>query len=198
MLFVYELVPPVPRFALRGVDEQVGLGLHVLEVGRETTTPSADDASLAHDLHGILHTQSLDFFQVALLHLGHDSSPSRVIRLVDFDARRDVRVVELGGPGLGMLHLFGDLVARIDGLHRAFWHAHGAVDALSRVDHELVISVVDAVHRTRPYASRVLGADTQFGNDIGHVVSPLLVLDSPETSLTNEQTLSTEGGTLCK
>src|SRR5687768_18375568 len=48
-----------------------------------------------------------------------------MIRLVDFDARRDARVVELGGPGLGMLHLFGDLVARIDGLHRAFRHAHG-------------------------------------------------------------------------
>src|SRR5215211_4609546 len=136
MLFVYELVPPVPRFALRGVDEQVGLGLHVLEVSRETTTPSADDASLAHDLHGILHTQGLDFFQVALL------------------------------------HLFGDFVARIDGFHRAFWHAHGAVDALSRVDHELVIGVVYAVHRTRPYASCVLRADTQFGNNIGHVVSP--------------------------
>src|SRR5918994_4390218 len=121
---------------------------------------------------------------------------SAMIRLVDFDAGRDVRVVELGCPGLGMLHRFGNLVARIDGLHRAFWHAHGAVDALGGVDHELVIGVVDAVHRARPYASRVLRADTQFGDNIGHVVSPLLVPDSPETSLTNAQTLSTDRRTL--
>src|SRR5215218_11301156 len=119
--------------------------------------------------------------------------PSGVVRLIDFDARGDFRVVELGGLAYVVLHVFGDLVARIDGLHRAFWHAHGAVDALSRVDHELVIGVVDAVHRTRPYASCVLGADTQFGNNIGHVDSPLLVLDFPESSLTNEQTLSTDG-----
>src|SRR5687768_2846254 len=92
-----------------------------------------------------------------------------------------------------MLHLFGDLVVRIYGLHRALWHAHGAVDALGGVDHELVIGVVDAIHRARPYAGRVLRADTQFGDNIGHVVSPLLVPDSPESSLTNALTLSTEG-----
>ena len=96
--------------------------------------------------------------------------PSGVIRLIDFDARGDVRVVELGGLAYVVLHLFGDLVARIDGLHRALWHAHGAVYALGRVDHELVIGVVDAVHRARPYASRVLRADTQFGNNIGHAL----------------------------
>src|SRR5215204_4669982 len=96
--------------------------------------------------------------------------PSGVIRLIDFDARGDVRVVELGGLAYVVLHVFGDLVARIDGLHRALWHAHGAVYALGRVDHELVIGVVDAVHRARPYASRVLRADTQFGNNIGHAL----------------------------
>ena len=122
--------------------------------------------------------------------------PSEVVRLIDFDARGDVRVVQLGGLAYVVLHLFGDLVARIDGLHRALWHAHGTVDALGGVDHELVIGVVDAIHRARPYASRVLRADTQFGDNIGHVVSPLLVPDSPETSLTNAQTLSTDGRTL--
>jgi hypothetical protein len=96
--------------------------------------------------------------------------PSGVVRLIDFDARGDFRVVELGGLAYVVLHVFGDLVARIDGFHRAFWHAHGAVDALSRVDHELVIGVVDAIHRARPYASRVLRADTQFGNNIGHAL----------------------------
>src|SRR5215203_1969073 len=96
--------------------------------------------------------------------------PSGVIRLIDFDARGDVRVVELGGLAYVVLHLFGDLVARIDGLHRALWHAHGAVDALGGVDHELVIGVVDAVHWARPYAGRVLRADTQFGNNIGHAL----------------------------
>src|SRR5918994_1866463 len=81
--------------------------------------------------------------------------PSGVVRLIDFDARGNVRVVELGGLAYVVLHLFGDLVARIDGLHRALWHAHGAVDAL---------------HRARPYASRVLRTDTQFGNNIGHAL----------------------------
>jgi hypothetical protein len=94
--------------------------------------------------------------------------PSGVIRLIDFDARGDFRVVELGGLAYVVLHLFGDLVARIDGLHWALWHAHGAVDALGGVDHELVIGVVDAIHRARPYASGVLRADTQFGNNVGH------------------------------
>src|SRR5918994_1764354 len=67
--------------------------------------------------------------------------PSGVVRLIDFDARGDVRVVELGGLAYVVLHVFGDLVAGIDGLHRA-----------------------------RPYASRVLRADTQFGNNIGHAL----------------------------
>src|SRR5215213_4141126 len=117
--------------------------------------------------------------------------PSGVIRLIDFDARGDVRVVELGGLAYVVLHLFGDLVVRIDGLHRALWHAHRAVDALGGVDHELVVGVVDAVDRASPYARRVLRADTQLGYNVGHVVSPLLAPDSPKNSLTNAQKLST-------
>ena len=72
ILLVDQLVPPVTRLALGGVDEQVRLGGLVLEVGRETAAPSADDAGLAHDLHGLIHAEGLDFFEAASLHLGHD------------------------------------------------------------------------------------------------------------------------------
>jgi hypothetical protein len=49
----------------------------VLEVGRETAAARADDAGLAHDLHGLLDAQGLDFFEAALLYLGHDLPPLR-------------------------------------------------------------------------------------------------------------------------
>ena len=67
VFLVQELVPPVARLALGGVDEQVRQGGLVLEVGRETAAPGADDAGLAHDLHGLLNAQGLDFFEAALL-----------------------------------------------------------------------------------------------------------------------------------
>ncbi|MDF2704164.1 MAG: hypothetical protein K0S10_3110 [Rubrobacteraceae bacterium] len=68
---VEQLVPPVAGLALGGVDDQVRLSGLVLEVSRETTTPRADDAGLAHDLHGLLSAQGLYFFKAALLDLGH-------------------------------------------------------------------------------------------------------------------------------
>src|SRR5918994_417621 len=102
---------------------------------------------------------------------------------IDFDARRGPRVVELGGPAHVVLHVFGDLIARVDSLHRTLRHAHRAVNALRRIDYEVVARVVDAVHRTSPNAGRVLRADTRFGYDIGHDVLPLLARISPKASL---------------
>src|SRR3954454_2913515 len=93
---------------------------------------------------------------------------SSAMRLVELDAGRHPRVIELGCHGPGVFHGFGQLVAGVDGLHRALGHAHGAVDALGGVDDELVTGVVDAVYRTRPPTSRVLGADTQFGYHVSH------------------------------
>src|SRR5215217_6338904 len=81
--------------------------------------------------------------------------PSGVLRLIDFDTGRHIRIVELGGLAYVVLHVFWDLVARVDGLHRAFWHAHGAVDAVRRAYH---------------YARGVLRADTRFGYNVGHAL----------------------------
>src|ERR687889_917697 len=90
------------------------------------------------------------------------------MQLIDLKARRDPRVVELGGLGDVVLHVFGDLVVGVDGLYRALGHAHGAVYALRGVDDELVPGVVDAVNRAHPHASGILRADTRFDNNVGH------------------------------
>src|ERR671916_3247613 len=90
------------------------------------------------------------------------------MQLIDLEAWRDPRVVELGGLGDVVLHVFGDLVVGVDGLHRALGQAHGAVYALLGVDHEVVARVVDAVNRARPHASGVLRADTRFSYNVGH------------------------------
>src|SRR5215212_3155679 len=77
MLSLHQLVAPVARLAFCCVDDQVRLGLHVLEVSRETAATSADYTGLAHDLHGLLDTQFFYLFEAALLHLGHDPSPPK-------------------------------------------------------------------------------------------------------------------------
>src|SRR5918992_4444425 len=99
------------------------------------------------------------------------------MQLIDLDAWRDPRVVELGGLGDVVLHVFGDLIVGVDGLHRALGQAHGAVDALLGVDHEVVALVVDAVNRAHRYASSVLRADTRFGYNVGHYGSSLTIPD---------------------
>jgi hypothetical protein len=42
-------------------------GFLVLEVRRKTAAPGPDDAGLAHDLHGLIDAQGLDFFRATLL-----------------------------------------------------------------------------------------------------------------------------------
>src|SRR5215210_4108537 len=90
------------------------------------------------------------------------------MQLINLDARRDPRVVELAGLGDVMLHVFGDFVVGVDGLHRALGHAHRAVYALRGVYDEVVPTVIDAVNRAHPYASGILRADTRFDNNVGH------------------------------
>src|SRR5215468_5582092 len=78
-----------------------------------------------------------------------------------------------------VLPLFRYIVLRKDGSHRARGFARTAVDALFRMDVKhrrrlelrFVLLRVDAVHRTRVDASRILRADTRFTNDICHRVS---------------------------
>src|SRR5688572_21603664 len=67
----------------------------------------------------------------------------------------------------------GDLVRRDvlfgeDRGHRALRLASAAVDALVGMDVELVLALVDAVHRTHIHAGAVLHPDAGFGDHIGH------------------------------
>src|SRR5215216_4617991 len=78
ILFVHQLVSPIAGFALGGIDDEVRLGVLILEVCREPTAPRADDAGLAHDLHGLFDAQGLYFFKATLLHFGHDPLPPTV------------------------------------------------------------------------------------------------------------------------
>src|SRR5215469_1716176 len=89
---------------------------------------------------------------------------------------------EVGGVLLGEVGpFFGQVVGGKDGRNRARGDAGAAVDALHRIDVELlglsvvgfVLLGVDAIDRTCVYASRVLRADTRFCNDISHfLISP--------------------------
>src|SRR5215213_8456916 len=74
----------------------------------------------------------------------------------------------LGGLGGVALHVLGDLVLGIDGLDRALGFAGAAIDALFRVDHEVIAGVVDAVDRTDLDAALVLCPDTWLRDHIRH------------------------------
>jgi len=73
--------------------------------------------------------------------------------------------------------LLGQIVAGVDGRDRADRDAGAAVDALERVDEELLGGVaarlislgVDAVHRTGVHTCTILRADTGFRDYIGHL-----------------------------
>ena len=74
--------------------------------------------------------------------------------------------------------LLGQVVGREDGRNRAGWDACAAVDALDRIDEQLiglgvsgfVLFGVDAIDRTGVYTGGVLGADTGFCNDVCYLV----------------------------
>src|SRR6185437_3968466 len=75
-----------------------------------------------------------------------------------------------------VLPLVRQVVGCIDGRHRADWHTGAAVDALHRINIELLRSFVlrfpfarmDAVHGAGIHASSVFGPDARFSNDVGH------------------------------
>jgi len=87
-------------------------------------------------------------------------------------------VAEVGGVFLGEASpLFGQIVLGKDGRDGAGGNACAAIDALDRVDEELidfgvavfVLFGVDAIDRTSVYTGGVLGADTGFCNDVCHL-----------------------------
>ncbi|CAM2158141.1 hypothetical protein PT2222_40139 [Paraburkholderia tropica] len=83
---------------------------------------------------------------------------------------RDARPV-LGEIGVQRDEIL--LVARhiffgVNGVHRALSHAHGAVDALVRVDREEVGTFAKAVHRAHIDAVGIAALDAAFGHNVGH------------------------------
>jgi len=62
--------------------------------------------------------------------------------------------------------LFGE-----DRRHRTLRLARPAIDALVRMDVQLVLALIDAIDRTDVDARLVLGIDAGFGNDVGHIAS---------------------------
>src|SRR5690554_4304464 len=56
----------------------------------------------------------------------------------------------------------------VDGVHGAGRHAGAAVDALVRVDVELIVRLVDALDGADVHAGRVLNADAGFSDYVSH------------------------------
>jgi hypothetical protein len=66
-----------------------------------------------------------------------------------------------------------DILFRENGSHRALRLAGTAVDALVRVDIELVFPFVYAIHRAHVDAGAVFHSNAGFNNHIGHPAAPL-------------------------
>jgi hypothetical protein len=62
----------------------------------------------------------------------------------------------------------GQVFLGIDGIHGAFWDAHGAVNALIGVDGQEVGAFAKAIHRANVHTVGVFALDTGFGNNVGH------------------------------
>ena len=62
----------------------------------------------------------------------------------------------------------GNLLLGVDRLDRAFGLAQRAVDALVRVDHEKIRTLVEAVHGTYLHAVHVFALDAAFGDHERH------------------------------
>src|SRR5882672_9697107 len=80
------------------------------------------------------------------------------------------------GPDLGelgvqrgeFLLLLGQVFLGKDRIHRAFGDAHGAIDALVRIDHQHVRPLVEAIHGAHVDAVGVFALDAAFRDDVGH------------------------------
>ena len=81
-----------------------------------------------------------------------------------------------GGPGARQFNVDLDeldLIGRhvflgIDGVHGAFRHADGAVNALVRVDRQEIRAFPETIYRAYIDAIGVTTADARFGDNVGH------------------------------
>jgi len=67
-----------------------------------------------------------------------------------------------------VLPLVGDFIFHENGVHGAFGFAQAAVDALIRVNIELVVGFMDTVHRTDGDTGFIFDPDAGFGDHIWH------------------------------
>src|SRR5437660_3975840 len=75
---------------------------------------------------------------------------------------------ELGVQGGEFLLLLGQVFLGYDCVHRAFGDAHGAIDALIRIDHQHIRALVDAIDGADVDAVGVFALDAAFRDDVGH------------------------------
>jgi hypothetical protein len=68
--------------------------------------------------------------------------------------------------------VFGQLVFRVNGVHRAFGFAQGAVDTLVWVDHQEVGAFVEAVNRAYFYAVGMFAFNAVFTHNKCHFCKP--------------------------
>ena len=85
----------------------------------------------------------------------------------------------MGGVLLGKVSpFFRQVVGGKDCRYRACGHAGAAVNALHRIDEQLICGAetifvflgVDAIDRTGVYTGGVLGADTGLCDNVGHLI----------------------------
>src|SRR3546814_2773698 len=55
-----------------------------------------------------------------------------------------------------------------NGLGRTFRLAHAAIDALAGINHQHVLTLIEAIDRTYLYAVHIFATDAGIGDDIGH------------------------------
>jgi hypothetical protein len=71
-----------------------------------------------------------------------------------------------------LLQIGRDVLFRKDRSDGTLGLARAAIDALVRMDEQLLGTFVYAVHWTHVHTGAVLGIDAGFGNDVRHVVFP--------------------------
>jgi hypothetical protein len=60
------------------------------------------------------------------------------------------------------------LRVRLDGVHRAFWLAHPAIDALVRMNDEHILALVETVHGANLDTVCVLATNAALVDDVSH------------------------------
>src|SRR6185503_11454441 len=83
-------------------------------------------------------------------------------------ARRIVTLEDVAVDLDVLAHVARNVFLGKDGRHGAFRLARAAIDAFVRMDVELLGTFINGVDGTHVHTGAVLGADTGFGNDVGH------------------------------